>query len=65
MSDVVKFKLGQIVYSPIDRNARGLVTGIIYRSGCVEYFVAWAAGATDSVCQDIELSCEQLSFEPA
>ncbi len=40
--DAVKFQLGQRVWAALDAAKVGLVTGIIFRPGCVLYEVEWA-----------------------
>lgn len=40
-SDSVKFDLEEIVYLRTDDEAKGMVTGIIYRPNGTMYIVAW------------------------
>jgi len=39
-----EYVLGQKVFSPLDKAARGLVTGIVCRPGGLCYLVTWSVG---------------------
>jgi hypothetical protein len=43
-NDTVKFTLEEIVYLKIDEDAKGIVTGIIYRPTGTMYMVTWGMG---------------------
>lgn len=56
--DVVRFENHQRVFHVLDSEARGIVTGIIIRKTCVEYFVTWA-DMVERHHEDAELTGEK------
>ena len=56
--NTAKFKMGQRVYSVLNAEARGIVTGLLYRPTTVLYLVTW------SDMREMEHSDIELSEEP-
>lgn len=48
-SHTVEHQIGDIVFSPIDEDARGVVVGITFLQSGVKYIVAWGVGDEVSV----------------
>lgn len=64
-SDIVKFKLGEVVHLVVDDECIGMITGIVYRPNGISYMVTWrdAGEATHFTC---ELTTEKtFSEKPA
>ena len=59
----VKFSLGQMVFSRVDPDSRGMITAITFRPGCVIYGVTWE-DLQEQSHYEIELSAEQ-TFDQA
>ena len=59
MKDDVKFSLGQIVYSVINPELTGQVTGILFRHNGISYLVTWSTDLNEKYHHDIELCGEK------
>ena len=62
-NESVKFSLGQLVYYRTNDARVGIVTGIVYRSSGVFYWVTWD-DQVERTHFDVELSEEKVYSEP-
>lgn len=59
MEGLVKFQVGEVVYSTVDEGRRGMVMGVLFRPGHVVYKVSWSAVQGEMEHYDIELTTEE------
>lgn len=65
MKDSVKFHLGQIIYSVLNVEFTGQITGILFRSNGPSYLVTWSNDLNEKYHSECELSSEkQFSNAP-
>ncbi len=57
MSDACKFHLEDLVYSRLDPEARGIVTGIVTRPTGFQYLITWN-DREETTCFACELTSE-------
>lgn len=58
-TDSVKFELESVVYFRTDEDAKGVITGIMYRPTGTQYFVTWSAGI-----EHCHYACELTTEKP-
>jgi hypothetical protein len=64
MNEGIRFHLGQVVYSALDDEDRGLVTGILFRPAGHVYYVTWGATKQENLHYDFELKAERDFAQP-
>lgn len=60
--DVVKYNIGDIVYLKLNSELAGMITGILFRQGCVQYYVSWG-NANETMHYDVELTNQKTFIE--
>jgi hypothetical protein len=59
VKDVARFANGLIVYHKVNPGIPGLVTGVVFRTTHVEYFVIWEGDHCEEIHQEMELTSEK------
>lgn len=59
MTDALKYHIGQFVFSAIDGESRGLITGITFRPHGHVYLVVWGAESAEREHYEFELQEEK------
>lgn len=59
MTETVKFTIGQIVYSKINSEFTGQITGICFRDSGVSYLVTWSNDLNEKWHAEFELTAEK------